>query len=212
MKALFCAQRSEEWFAARRGLPTCSRFDAILTAVKGEPSKAQEKLINELIAESILPPEQGAVNRYVSAEMEEGIKLEAEARCCYELEHATEPVTEAGFLLADSGLYGGSPDALVGESGGVEIKCPNAATHIGYVRAGRLPDDYKCQVHGSLIVSGREWWDFFSYCRHLPPFRVRVVRDSFTAKLEAELLNFCAKYNEARIVFGLKPIGGQNND
>lgn len=201
-------QRSEQWFEARRGLPTCSRFDQILTAVQGKPSSAQEKLINELLAESLCPPEEGFLKSYVSPEMEQGMKLEAEARCAYEIEHATEPVREVGFILADCEMFGGSPDALVGENGGVELKCCNAATHIGYFRAGVLPSEYRCQLHGYLIVTGRAWWDFFSYARNLPPFRLRVKRDDFTDKLEAELFNFCQRYNEARKAFSL-PIFGR---
>jgi hypothetical protein len=200
-------QRSEAWFEARRGLPTCSRFDKILTAAKGQPSSAQDTLIDELLAESIVPPEQGVILP-MTPEMEAGMKLEVEARCYYELEVAKEPVTEVGFMVHESGLFGGSPDALVGDMGGVEIKCPKAATHIGYVREGVLPNDYKCQVHGYMAVSGRKYWDFMSYHRGIKPFILRVERDDFTEKLAAELLRFCEKYNQARIEFGLQPIGG----
>jgi hypothetical protein len=205
------AQRSEQWFAARRGLPTCSRFDRILTAAKAQPAAAQSALIDELIAETICPPQEGLI-RPATAEMEYGLKLEAEARCAYELEFARGNVREVGFVLHDSGMFGGSPDALVGEDGGVEIKCPNAATHIGYVRAGVLPNDYKAQVHGYMVVTGRAWWSFFSYARHFPPFHVRVERDEFTAKLAAELLNFCQRYNEARAKFNLPPIGAAHKE
>lgn len=208
MKAVAVSQRSEQWFSARRGLPTCSRFDAILTAKTEKPSAAQSTLINELIAESIQPPEAGLIKpQYVSPEMEQGMILEGEARCAYELEFAPEPVSEVGFVLHDSGLFGGSPDALVGESGGAEIKCPLLSTHIGYVRAGELPSDYRCQVHGYLIVTGRAWWSFFSYARGAKPFHLRVERDAFTAKLEAELFAFCARYNAERAKFNLPPIG-----
>lgn len=139
--------------------------------------------------------------------MEQGMKLEAESRCAYELEFAPAPVTEAGFVLHDSGLFGGSPDALVGDVGGCEIKCPLLATHVGYVRAGVLPDAYKNQCHGYLIVTGRKWWDFFSYARGAEPFYLRVERDDFSEKLEAELYAFCARYNAERAKFNLPPIG-----
>jgi hypothetical protein len=210
MTTLAAPQRSEAWFAARRGLPTCSRFDRILTAVKGEPSKAQSALIDELIAESICPPEDGLIRNVVTPEMEYGMKLEAEARCAYEMEFAPGPVSEVGFVLHASGLFGGSPDALVGEDGGCEIKCPSPAVHVGYYRAGVLPGDYRCQVHGYMAVTGRAWWSFFSYARHFPPFHLRVMRDDFTAKLEAELLAFCKRYNEARAKFDLAPIGSMS--
>jgi hypothetical protein len=205
-EAVNVAQRSEEWFAARRGLPTCSRFDMILTPKTGKPASAQETLINQLIAESVLPPEDGLLRRnFTTPEIEQGMILEAEARCAYELEHANgAAVTEVGFLRSACGRFGGSPDALVGDEGGVEIKCPQAATHVGYLRAGELPPEYRCQVHGYLVVTGRPWWDFFSYARSFPPLRVRVVADDFTAKLAAELDAFCTRYAAERAKFGLK--------
>lgn len=204
--ATFAPQRSEAWHEMRRGIPTGSRFDMILTPAKGEPSKSQDRLIDILIAESILPPQEGVI-QVTTAEMEYGMKLEAEARCFYEMEYAKEPVTETGFTLAACGLFGGSPDALVGDEGGVEIKCPAAVTHIGYYRAGVLPTEYKCQVHGYMIVTGRKWWSFLSYARHFPPFHLVVKRDDFTDKLEAELYRFAEKYNKARALFNLPPIG-----
>jgi hypothetical protein len=208
MKTIDVVQRGQAWFDARRGIPTCSRFDSILTPKTGKPAAAQETLINQLIAESIAPPVEGFIKpAYVSEEMEAGMKLEAEERCAYEQEFAPEPVTEAGFVLHDSGLFGGSPDALVGDVGGCEIKCPLLATHIGYVRNGELPPEYRCQVHGYLLVTGREWWAFFSYARGAEPLHLIVKRDDFTAKLEAELLAFCARYNAERAKFNLPPIG-----
>lgn len=201
-------QRSIDWFNARRGLPTCSRFDQILTPIEGKPAKAQETLINQLIAESIEPPEEGFIRGPMTEDMAYGMRLEAEARCGYEFAHAGNlPVTECGFILHDSGAFGGSPDALVGDVGGVEIKCPLGATQAGYVRAGVLPASYRCQVHGYLIVTGRQFWDFYSYARHFPPFYLRVHRDEFTKTLEKELHAFVARYNTERKKFGLSPVG-----
>jgi len=142
----------------------------------------------------------------MTAEMEHGVIREAEARCSYDLEHAKGPVKEVGFLIHESGLFGGSPDCLVGEDGGCEIKCPNGSTLIGYIRDGYLPDKYKCQVHGYLAVTKRAYWDFFAYSRNIPPFKITVYPDDFTKKLEAELFKFCERYNTERAKFGLPPI------
>lgn len=206
MNVLDVKQGSEAWFAARRGIPTASRFDQIIQPVKGGPSSSQGKLIDELLAEALLPASNEPER--MTADMRSGMVLEGEARCAYELGHTLQPVKEVGFVLHESGLFGGSPDALVGEEGGVEIKCPNGTTHIGYVRAGVLPADYKCQVHGYLAVTGRRWWDFFSHHRGLAPLCVRVTRDEFTERLAAEVLAFCGRLNEARAKFDLPPVGG----
>lgn len=210
MKTIDAPQRSEAWFAARRGIPSASRFAQILTASKGKPAAAQDTLIAELIAESLEPaaPE-GFIRGPLTPEMEQGMRLEGEARFAYEMEFAPSghPLKEVGFILSDCGRFGASPDALVGELGGLELKCPLLATHIGYIRKGKLPDAYKMQVHGSMVVTGRNWWDFFSYARHCRPFHIHVERDSFTDKLAAELDAFCTRYNAARALFDLPPIG-----
>lgn len=206
MTTIDTQQRSAEWYEARRGMVTASRFDKILTPKEGKPSAQQNTLINELIAESVLPPQEGAIVP-ATEEMYEGMRLEAEARCYFELEQAKAPVTQVGFCIHESGLFGCSPDGLVGEDGGLELKVPLAKTHIGYVREGGLPDAYKCQVHGSMIVTGRKWWSFFSYSRHFEPFHVRVEWDDFTNKLRSELYFFCARYNAERAKFNLPPIG-----
>ncbi len=207
MNAHSVTQGSPEWMALRRGVPTCSRFDQILTAVTGKPSASQSKLIDELIAESLCPIEE-EISRYVSPQMEQGMKLEAEAKCAFEFEYAQgAPVSDVGFIMSDCARFGGSPDLLVGADGGAEIKCPQPAAHIGYLRAGVLPSDYKLQIHGYMIVTGRKWWSFFSYARHLPRFHLRIERDDFTEKLARELAAFAEKYNEARKAFDLPPLG-----
>lgn len=193
------AQRSEEWFAARRGLPTCSSFGRIITPAKGLPSSSQEKLINELIAEALCPTYGPG---YTSADMDAGTGMEGEARAFYAFEREAE-VREVGLIVSDCGRFGGSPDGLVDEDGGLEIKCPGAATQVAYLRGVTLPDDYKAQVHGHLVVTGRKWWDFLSYYPGLPKMLVRVERDDFTAKLADELNRFAERLNVARVAFGL---------
>jgi hypothetical protein len=197
-------QKSDAWYEARRGVPTCSAFDKIITAAKGEPSKSQEKLINELLAEALCPTFGPG---YQSADMEAGAQMEKEARAFYELD-AGVTVREVGFILSDCGRFGGSPDGLVGEDGGLEIKAPSAATQIEYIRAGVLPDSYKAQVHGYLVLTGRQYWTFLSYYSGLPPFVLRVERDDFTAKLEKEVKAFCERHAAAREKFGLPKLGG----
>lgn len=208
MKTLDVEQRSEQWYAARRGMPTCSRFDMILTPVEGKPAKAQNTLINQLLSESILPPEQGVI-KHTSEEMYEGMRLEGEARCAFDLEYAKEPVKEVGFIIHESGLFGGSPDALVGDDSGVEIKVPSGPVAISYIRGGVLPPEYRCQLHGYMIVTGRKSWSFFSYSRSLPAFHLLVKWDEFTDRLQMELFNFAEKYNAARVQFGLPKLGNK---
>jgi len=79
--------------------------------------------------------------------------------------------------LHDNVEAGASPDGLIGEDGLLEIKCPLAHTHVGYLREGVLPPKYIPQVQGQLWVTGRQWCDFVSYHPELKIMIVRVERD-----------------------------------
>ena len=132
-----------------------------------------------------------------------GTEMEPEAVAAYEAKtgHA---VTGVGLCIHDSGHFGASPDGLIYTnhtrlcgnalvtdttlSHGLEIKCPEGKTHLRYLRAGTVPDEYLCQVHCQLAVTGCEYWDFFSYHPNLPPLLVRIERDEFTERLCAGLI------------------------
>ncbi len=190
-------QRSPEWYAARRGVPTASEFGNIITPKKGDYAAAADTYINQLIDE-VMRPDAGQAftgNRHT----ERGELLEDDARELYAFERELVP-QQVGFILNDAGTLGCSPDSLIGADGGLEIKCPDGPTHVKWVRAGGIPDEHKPQVHGSLII-GRAWWDFLSYCPGYEPLLVRVTPDGFTEKLQAHLDRFVSEYHAARAKF-----------
>lgn len=114
---------------------------------------------------------------YNDKNMQTGIELETSAREYYEIVKGCI-VTEVGFVERDDNI-GASPDGLVGEKGGLEVKSPIPSTHIEYRLSGKFPTIYKPQVQGNLWVAEKEWWDFVSYCPGMPKpfFCVRVERD-----------------------------------
>lgn len=193
MKILEFEQRSPEWYAARKGIPTASEFDKIVT-IEGKPSKQRTKYLYQLAGERL----GGIVDEsYQSFAMVQGVEKEASARALYELLH--EPVQEVGFCLSDCGKYGCSPDGLVGKKGGVEIKCPIMSTHVEYLLKcqDEMPSDYFQQVQGSLLISGRDWWDFVSYFPGLKPLILREEpNDVFQRLLKKELDLFNEELNE----------------
>ena len=66
------------------------------------------------------------------------------------------------FELSDD--VGGTPDALVGEFGCLEVKCPyTPAVHINTLLNRTVPREYLWQVHGHILVTGRDWCDFVSF-------------------------------------------------
>jgi hypothetical protein len=192
MRIITCEQRSDEWFLARLGVPSASSFDNIIT-MKGEVSKQLEKYMFKLAGEKVCGK---AEETYQNAAMLRGVELEEEARQSYMF--ATDNVVEqVGFCLHDNINAGCSPDGLIGEDGGIEIKCPTISTHVGYILNGGLPSEYFQQVQGSLFITGRKWWDFVSYYPALKPVIVRVYPDvKFISALEGVLKTFCVNLEE----------------
>ena len=108
MQRLDCEQYSNEWWAARRGLPTASGFGKILTAT-GKPSAQAQRYLYELCADVRAPDE----NKIEPTEwMQRGTLLEAEARDWYSL-HQNAEVEQVGFIINDENTLGCSPDGLL---------------------------------------------------------------------------------------------------
>lgn len=181
MKIIDCKQYDIKWWEVRRGVPTASEFSNIITPGKGEYSTASSTYACQLVAD-YYDSFYGMQEEYVSVAMRNGTEMEPRVRKFYEFHRDCE-VTEVGFCLSDDGRFGCSPDGLVGDEGGTEIKSPKLSTQIKYLDKGVLPPEYKPQVHASLWITGREWWDFLSYAPGLPELLIRVTPDDYTKKL-----------------------------
>lgn len=208
MRILKMPQGSAAWWEARRGLPTASDFDKIVTPVRGEFSRQSVKYIDQLIADTVsLSPtwfsDRGG--KPPNTAIENGVLRENESRKWYSLHHDAD-VQEVGLCLSDCERYGMSPDGLIGSDGILELKNPMAKTHSGYLREGGLPPAYRCQVHGQLLVSGRSFVHFVSYAPPLPPLVVEVVPDDFTKRLGEAVLEFVEKLAAARKKMGVAQV------
>lgn len=197
MIVIECEQGTPEWHDARLGIPTASRYGDIVTPKKLELSKSSTTYRNQLLAEWLVgyPIDWSGQGQW----MDRGQELEPKARAFYEMLRDVE-VRQVGFILRDDRETGCSPDGLVGEDGGLEIKCPAMHTHIDYLLdPEKLVDTYRTQVQGSLYVTGREWWDLMSFNPSLPEVIVRVEPDpAFAAALDAALETFLADLAEAK--------------
>lgn len=192
-----CEQPSVEWHEARRGKPTASNFGRILTPKTMKLSASADEYIYELIGDLMATPLPERAESYTSKMMLWGIETEEEARRFYAMD-TNSTVKKAGFCLSDDKKIGCSPDGLVdGKKRGLELKCVLPKTQARYLLEGVLPDDYKGQVHGSLIVTGYDEWDFMSYCPGMPPFLIRVTPDEYTLKLSKVIYEqFLPRYDE----------------
>ena len=122
--------------------------------------------------------------------MELGKTLEIQAADQYGLIFDMD-VDTIGFITDDLGLHGCSPDRLVGNDGLLEIKCINLKDHAHYMFNEKIDPKHKPQIQGQLLISEREWVDYWVYNPRLPPVRVRNYRDEdFIKKLETHLKKF----------------------
>ena len=143
-------QGTEEWHSKRVGLITGSRAGAILGLSKWADAKS---VMRDMVRSYF-----GAEREFNGNEAtEHGNMYEPLAIQDYELETGSD-VQTAGFLTnPEIPWIGVSPDGLVGEDGGLEVKCPFR----GGIQTLEDKPDYFCQCALSIIVTGRSWWDFY---------------------------------------------------
>jgi putative phage-type endonuclease len=180
-------QQSPEWYTARCGNVGASNVDKIITTT-GARSKQREDFMFQLAGERITGKKE---ETFQSQAMLNGIEREAGARQFFELIYGIE-VKEVGIVFKDEfKLCHASPDGLIGDNAGIEIKNPIMKTHIKYLLNGKLPTEYFCQVQMSLYVTEREKWYFMSNYDGLEPLIVEVHRnEKWISLLEKELTDF----------------------
>lgn len=148
-------QGTPEWFAVRVGKMTASHATAI-----GNAGKGLDTYIHKMMAEYY---SSGEKVEFGSKDTERGNELEPIARAVYEFEKGVT-VDVVGFVELNE-FVGCSPDGLVGEDGGVEIKSPSDETYLKYLLYGNdaIESDYIWQVQMNLLITGRSWWDLIIY-------------------------------------------------
>lgn len=184
MKIIDCEQRSGTWFALRTGIVTCSHLESVFSKGKG---KGRLTYAYKIAAERLI----NSTTQYGTSEaMERGILLEPEAREAYEI-HSFQNVQQVGFCLDEKLQLGYSPDGFVGDAGLVEIKTKAPHLQMEVLDKGEVPEDHVAQLQGGLLVTGRQWIDFVSYCPGLPLFVKRVLPDpKYHESIKEELVNF----------------------
>ena len=131
-------------------------------------------LVLTLIAERLT----GNVEQvFPNRDMERGTLDEPYARDVYSENYSW--ATEAGFMVRDDMGFsiGYSPDGLVDDDGLIEIKSRKQKKHLATILADEVPAENMAQIQCGLLVSGREWLDYVSYCGGMPLFVKRVYPD-----------------------------------
>lgn len=158
-------QRAEEWRMARLGHLGASRLgEALAEGRNGAPSATREDLLYELAAEHIsgIPYE-----NFHSRFMEDGIENEPMARAEYEGLTGHIVTEHLGMEWSVNPRFWCSPDGLIGNDGGIEIKCPKTKNHFKNM-SGKIDVKYLYQMAGLCLVFDRQWCEFVSYDPALP--------------------------------------------
>jgi hypothetical protein len=132
--------------------------------------------------------------RFVTSDMLHGTEMEPFARSAYEA-HNGVWVTEHPGKIGIIPNFWASPDGLIDDDGGVEIKCPKSATHLLTLNGAPIDRKYIYQMQSCMLVFEREWWDFVSSDDRFPDYLQlhvrRVMRDEkIIAEIKQEVVLF----------------------
>ncbi len=203
-------QNTAQWYIDRLFKFTSSELYKLMTKPQSKDaalSKTAEAYVFDKIAEVITNGTCLDYNELNTKEVRWGHKFEPDARQEYERRTQTE-VSLVGFIHYGDD-FGGSPDGLVGEEGGIEIKCPyNSAVHARYLTMQtpedlrKLRPEYYAQCQGNMLVTGRKWFDFVSYdprCQNtaLTLKVLRIPRDDEFIEQAKSAISKAAEYRHA---------------
>lgn len=149
-------QGSDEWLRMRRGIITASNISKILTP-KGLKISTSTGYLYQFCRQSIdsMPFGEFSTKHTDRGHIEEALALQV-----YEANHVA--VKRCGFIENDNHGFtiGCSPDALVGDDGGVQVKSFTPDNQFGNIVDDNIEPAHMLQVQMELLVSEREWWDF----------------------------------------------------
>ena len=200
-------QGTDEWFAARRGIVTASVVGQLITpkTVKPAANDYSRALTTTLVAERITGWTEEV---FISNDMMRGNMDEPLARDLYSRTYA--PVVEVGFMVRDDWGFtiGYSPDGLVGDDGLIEVKSRKPKKHLATILADEVPLENMAQIQAGLLVSGRAWCDYLSYCGGMPMWRKRVTADERWADAIVLAVNTFERTAEQMVATYLAAVDG----
>lgn len=196
-------QGSDEWLAARCGILTASEVKEIVTSstlkYKGDTKKSDGYIshVYDIAAQRIT---NYVEPQYITDDMMRGKVDEIKARLLYSEKY--EPVTEIGFMIEDKWGFqiGYSPDGLVGNDGSIECKSRRQKYQIEVAVTGESDPDHYLQLQTGLLVSGRKWIDYISYCGGMKMIVLRVYPDKLVQEAIVQAAErFYQQVNEVMI-------------
>lgn len=200
-------QGSDEWKLARCGIATASRFSAVMATIKSGEAAERRNYRADLVVERLT----GKPTEYfTTSAMKAGTENEPFARMAYESKTGLI-VNEVGFFRLIDVDAGASPDGIIdGQAIGIEIKCPQRATHLEYLRSTGAPPAYYWQIMGQMWVCDLDAVDFVSFNADFPEHLQLLVRrikrdEEAITRLESEVIAFMDQVkNETELLRNMK--------
>lgn len=197
MNEIICEQRSDEWFKARLGKLTGSKFPKLMPTPRQrtEWNDTQLGILRECAAEIMTGERE---ETFQSAAMAWGNDHEDEAREAYEM-LSMETVRTCGFFQ-HSEYIGSSPDGIIGDMKGVwECKCPTPKQHLRYfLDPAELWKDYKWQVVGHMLATGIHSGLIMSYDPRYPEHKqIAIYRPTEGPEIETAIAELQARLDSA---------------
>lgn len=171
MPVVGAPQGSEMWYRLKLGVISASNAHK---AIAKKDSETRLTYMAELVAQVATGLMEEINTKYTNW----GHDHENAARSSYEF-MTGNMVTQLPFVFKDDTFrIGCSPDGIVSENKGVEIKCPFNSVHfVKFLTDDRIKGEYQSQCQFTLWVMGADAWDFVQYDPRMKknPIKVLVV-------------------------------------
>lgn len=158
MKVTFhdAPQGTDAWLAARKGRITGSKFKDARDRLKSGAPSGKATLYARNVARERMGGK--AEDVFQNAAMRFGQEQEPFCRMAYETTTGYM-VEEVGFAATDCGMFGLSPDGLIGADGVLEIKTMVGSDNLFTTVIEEDYSAYIDQCLGYLLFLGRDWVD-----------------------------------------------------
>ena len=171
MKKHNIQQRTPEWHQLRKGKITGTGLKSIMGT-----SYARDEYFYESLAQRLTVGLQDV--DYENA-MDRGTRLEPDAIAMFELETG-KSVEKVGFCEDDDDpTMANSPDALIGNTEAVEVKCLGGKNHVRMWLENEIPKDYFWQVVQYFVINPKlKKLYFVGYNPDIPVHSLHIIEVS----------------------------------
>lgn len=168
-KFMNAVQGSDVWYQIKLGVLSASNAAKI---VAKKDSETRLTYMAELCAQVCT----GIMEEMNSKYTDWGHMNEDAARSHYEF-ITGETITQVPFIFKDHSFREGcSPDGLIGETKGIEIKCPfNTVHYIKFLTEDKIKSDYIWQYQYTLRVTGLNQWDFVQFDPRMKKKPIKIL-------------------------------------